>query len=172
MLQSSEFCDFWDFHSGFAEDSVLWDITLRRSVRSSSACKSQKINLIYPNCMTRFVFNWNGVRSSEIQTKSTNKGHVVALPSHQGLRSTTPWIPRILNLGTGWQWVLVAAGKYYTTRSRNAQIVQRSGSHLSILGSTKVTSSKFHDKGSQILGAIVQKLVATANWRQGYKPLI
>jgi len=47
--------------------------------------------------------------------------------------------------------------------SRGEQIFQKSRNHVKILGAQRVTLSKFHTEDPQILGIIVQNLVAMAN---------
>jgi hypothetical protein len=53
-------------------------------------------------------------------------------------------------------------------QGRSAQIFQKSRSYLKILGARRVTWSKFHSEEPQILGAMVQNLVAWATWHQGF----
>jgi hypothetical protein len=47
---------------------------------------------------------------------------------------------------------------------RDAQTSQTSESHVKILGTRRVTRRKFHTGDPLILGAMVQNLVAWANW--------
>jgi len=49
-----------------------------------------------------------------------------------------------------------------------AQIFQKPKRHLNILGAKIMTRNKFRTDGTQVLGAIVQNLVAPATWRPGY----
>ena len=49
-----------------------------------------------------------------------------------------------------------------------AQIFHKSRSHLRILGTGRVTRSKFHTDDPQILGATVQNPVARSNWHLGF----
>jgi fructose-1-phosphate kinase PfkB-like protein len=48
--------------------------------------------------------------------------------------------------------------------TRGTKIFQKTRSHLKIPGARRVTQSKFHTEGPQILGAKVQNLVARTNW--------
>ena len=47
---------------------------------------------------------------------------------------------------------------------RGVQMLQKSRNLLKILGARRVIWTKFHTEYSQIIGATVQILVATANW--------
>ena len=51
---------------------------------------------------------------------------------------------------------------------RGAQIVQKSSNHLKILGTRRVAWSMFHTQNSQILGAIIENLVALVSWHPGF----
>jgi hypothetical protein len=51
------------------------------------------------------------------------------------------------------------------TWGSGAQLLRKFSSHLKILGTGKVTWSKFHTEGPQILGATVQNSVVRATWR-------
>jgi len=48
--------------------------------------------------------------------------------------------------------------------SRGAQIFQKPSSHLKILGSGRVTRSKFNTEGPQIFGVNLQNAVTTTTW--------
>jgi len=49
-----------------------------------------------------------------------------------------------------------------------AQIFQKYRSHLKVLGTRRVTCSKFRTEDTQILGDTVKKLVARATWKLGF----
>ena len=58
--------------------------------------------------------------------------------------------------------------KKYMPYATSVRILQKSSSHLQLLGVTRVTWSKFHIEDPQILGATVQNLVARATWCPGF----
>jgi len=55
-----------------------------------------------------------------------------------------------------------------STLYRGTKIFQKFKSHLKILGASMVSWSKSHTEGPQILGALVQNLVARETWRPGF----
>jgi len=57
---------------------------------------------------------------------------------------------------------------HYLHYTKGAQIFQKSRSHLKILGARRVIWSKFHTEDPQILGVIVEKVVARATWYPGF----
>jgi len=52
--------------------------------------------------------------------------------------------------------------------AKDAEIFQKSRSHLQILGARRATKSKFYAGGPQMLGATVRDLLASAKWRLGF----
>ena len=48
---------------------------------------------------------------------------------------------------------------------------KKSRSHLKIIGARNVIWNKFHNEDTQMLGATVQNLVATATWRPDFAPV-